>query len=368
MSTRRVSSCAPIGSREPSSLGLQSRLYKMAAIRCSACSGGAFGSCLAGPGASCAGRSTDDDEARIRADQRRLSVHSRLERETHRTTVTAGLLTEDPAISERLGGQDVAVEQPRDIRLSFNAVPEIYDEVRPSYPSAMFDALFEVLPPEPSILEVGPGTGQATKDLLARGASVRAIEIGPEMAAKLRSNLPSDRLRVTVADFEEMDVAPGSADAIFSANAYHWISRRAQTDRPASILRSGGVVAVVDLVQVDSADDAGFFIACQPLYERYGQGHTGPPAPTRDEVDPEIRRALEADARFHSVAVLRYDWNQTYTASEYRRLMLSYSGTQMMNEVDRVGLLDDMEAFIREAFGGRITRPLVVTLTTAVRT
>ncbi len=80
-----------------------------------------------------------------------------------------------------------------------------------------------------------------------------------------------------------------------------------------------------------------------------------------------MRRDLEADDRFHSVAVHHYDWNQTYTASEYRQLMLSYSGTQMMNEPDRTALVDDMEAFIRDRFGGTVTRPLVATLTTAVR-
>ena len=84
--------------------------------------------------------------------------------------------------------------RPDDIRLSFNEAAEIYDRVRPSYPADLFDALFQMLPSEPEIVEVGPGTGQATKDLLARGASVHAIEIGPAMAAKLRSNLPSDRL------------------------------------------------------------------------------------------------------------------------------------------------------------------------------
>ena len=162
-----------------------------------------------------------------------------------------------------------------DIRRSFDGVAEIYDEVRPSYPASLFDDLFNLLPVEPRIVEVGPGTGQATKDLLARGASVHAIEIGPAMAAKLRSNLPSDRLGIGVGDFETMDVEPG-ADAVFSATAYHWISASSQTDRPAAILRLGGVVAIVDLVQVDSRDDLGFFASAQPIYERYGQGHTGP--------------------------------------------------------------------------------------------
>jgi hypothetical protein len=78
-----------------------------------------------------------------------------------------------------------------------------------------------------------------------------------------------------------------------------------------------------------------------------------------------IRAVLEADRRFDSVAVRRYDWNQTYSASDYRNLTLSYSGSQMMDEYDRMGLLDDVESLIRNDFGGMVTRPLVVTLTTA---
>jgi SAM-dependent methyltransferase len=254
---------------------------------------------------------------------------------------------------------------PDDIRFSFNEAAQIYDRVRPSYPAEMFDALWQMLPSRPEIVEVGPGTGQATKDLLARGASVLAIEIGPAMAAKLHSNLPSDRLDVIVGDFEVVDVVEGAFDAVFSATAYHWISREAQTERPAAILRPGGILAIVDLMQVDSPDDSGFFAATQPIYERYGQGHVGPPAPTREGADPAIRAALEADRRFTSVTVQRYDWNQTYGASDYRGLMLSYSGTQMMDESDRVSLLDDIEVLVRNDFGGVVTRPLVVTLTTA---
>ena len=257
---------------------------------------------------------------------------------------------------------------PDDIRLSFNETAEVYDRVRPAYPADVFDALFQMLPSQPEIVEVGPGTGQATKDLLGRGASVVAIEIGPAMAAKLRSNLPSERLRVRVGDFEAIEMVAGEADAVFSATAYHWISEEAQTDRPAAILRPGGLVAIVDVIQVDSPDDAEFFAAAQPIYERYGQGHVGPPAPTRGSVDPAIRAVLDADRRFDSVAVRRYDWDQTYGASDYRDLMLSYSGTQMMTESDRVGLLDEIELFIRNDFGGVITRPLVVTLTTATLT
>lgn len=257
--------------------------------------------------------------------------------------------------------------RPADKRLSFNEVPDVYDEIRPSYPAALFDLLFEMLPTKPSVLEVGPGTGQATRDLLARGASVLAVEIGPATAAKLRRNLSSNRLHVSVGDFEHIELPSSSADALFSSTAYHWISPRAQTDRPATLLRHGGLIAIVDLIQVASAAHHDFFAAAQPIFERYGQGHTGLPAPTREDVDPPIRTVLRDDGRFHSEEARRWDWDQTYRAADYRKLMLSYSGLQMMAPVERSGLLDDIETFIDQEFDGRVTRPLVVTLTTAVR-
>lgn len=75
---------------------------------------------------------------------------------------------------------------------------------------------------------------------------------------------------------------------------------------------------------------------------------------------------MATDSRFDRIAVNRYDWNQIYTSADYRKLMLSYSGTQMMAELDRVGLLDEIESLVIGDFGGEISRPLVVTLTTGV--
>src|SRR5215813_1351451 len=132
-------------------------------------------------------------------------------------------------------------------RSSFDGAAEIYHGIRPNYPPPMFQDLFRLLPSHPAILEVGPGTGQATRDLLRRGATVHAIEIGPAMAARLRANLPSDQLHVTIGDFERIGVADRSMDAVFSATAFHWITPAAQLERPATILKPGGVMAIADL-------------------------------------------------------------------------------------------------------------------------
>lgn len=246
-------------------------------------------------------------------------------------------------------------------------MPDVYDRIRPRYPHALFDDLFALLPTRPHILEVGPGTGQATRDLLSRGATVHAIEIGPAMAEKLRQVLPTRDLTVSVGNFERVPIEKSTYDCVLSATAYHWIEPNAQLNRPADLLKRAGLIAIIDLVQVDSPNDRGFFSAAQPIYERYGEGHSGPALRSRHDVDPPIRGALADDDRYADVCVRCYDWDQTYTAAQYRQLMLSYSPTQMMEPALRQGLLDDMEAFIREHFDDRVTRPLVVALTTATQ-
>ncbi len=254
-----------------------------------------------------------------------------------------------------------------DPRRTFDGVAETYHASRPGYPPALFDDLLAALPSDPLILEVGPGTGQATRDLLARGARVHAVELGPALAAVLRRELPSERLSIEVGDFERVPSDEAAFDAVFSASAYHWIDTELQRDRPAQLLVPGGMLVVVGIVQVDTPEDRGFFAAAQPIYLRHGLPHEGPPAPSRADVDPELRAALAVDPRFGDVRVHRYDWDHTYTAAAFRRLQETQSGTQLLPPDARESLLDELEAFARDEFDDQVTRPLVATLTLARR-
>src|SRR6266536_1321616 len=78
-----------------------------------------------------------------------------------------------------------------DLRQVFNEVPELYDRVRPTYPDGLFADLVAItgMDRRSPVLEVGCGTGQATRSLAALGCSVTAIEPGAGMAALARQRL-----------------------------------------------------------------------------------------------------------------------------------------------------------------------------------
>lgn len=253
-----------------------------------------------------------------------------------------------------------------DIRLTFDGVAALYERARPTYPSALFHLLFAQLPTQPHIVEMGPGTGQATEHLLARGARVTAVEMGPTLAATLaRKHRDHDALTVVNATFEEADLAPGSFDAVFAATAYHWVGVDSRVERPLELLARGGVLAVLDLMHVDSSTDAGYFAAVQSIYDRHQAAQRPRPPRTYADVVPPIADQLRASGRFESIVVHRHRWDQAYTSAEYRDLLMTYSGTLMKPEPERSEMVNALIEVADKQFDGRVTRPLCATLTVA---
>ena len=108
---------------------------------------------------------------------------------------------------------------------SFGADPAGYHAVRPPYPERVYTLLEERcgLVPGARTLEIGPGTGLATRELLARGASpLVAVEPDERLAAFLGESLGA-AVDLRAARFEDAPLEPGSFDLAVCATAFHWI-------------------------------------------------------------------------------------------------------------------------------------------------
>ena len=252
-------------------------------------------------------------------------------------------------------------------REGFDGVAHLYDRIRPTYPKALFDELFSRLPERPDVIEVGPGTGQATGSLLEHGARVTAVELGANMAERLRQNFASNRLEILVATFEDVVLAQHAFDAVVSATAYHWVDESARLVKPAELLRPGGWLAIIDTVHVAAASDGGFFERSQRVYAKYEESSENHQPPSPDEVTGFLGAELNGSSLFHPLLIFRYRWDQTCSAEGYAKLLRTYSSTQAMSEPDREAFIADMTQLVLDEFDGHVTRPLVFALTMAQR-
>ncbi|MGW2842293.1 class I SAM-dependent methyltransferase [Streptomyces sp. NPDC001493] len=129
--------------------------------------------------------------------------------------------------------------------LSFSGAAALYAAARPGYPPEVFAVLEEVTGRALSTLgavDVGAGTGIATRELVRRGARVTAVEPGAGMAAELRRSLPE--VPVVRGDGNRLPFADGSADLVTYAQSWHWTDQARSWPEAVRVLRPGGVLAL----------------------------------------------------------------------------------------------------------------------------
>ena len=123
----------------------------------------------------------------------------------------------------------------------FDQEAERYDRCRPSYPDALIEELLGLERAGLEILDVGCGTGIASRQMAARGAKVLGVELAPRMAAIARSH----GIEVELGAFEGWDAAGRTFDRVTSAQAWHWLDLPLATSKAASLLRPGGRLCLI---------------------------------------------------------------------------------------------------------------------------
>ena len=160
----------------------------------------------------------------------------------------------------------------------FNEVPELYDRVRPGYPDELFADLAAItgVGEGSSVLEVGCGTGQATRSLAALGCSVTAVEAGAEMAALARRRVAAFReVGVETSTFEEWDDRGRRFDALVAASSWHWVDPSVGRRRAHDVLRPGGWLALIGNVVVRRPGEPKVYAETADLHERFSPGNPG---------------------------------------------------------------------------------------------
>jgi len=142
------------------------------------------------------------------------------------------------------GRERLGLQQWRVRANSFGPAAELYDRVRPSYPSEAIEwALSPLGAGAWRVMDVGAGTGIMTRQLVALGHEVIAVEPDEQMRARLaQTTLVATPLAGRA---EAIPLPDASVDGAVAAQAYHWFDRDRAHEELARVIRPGGVFAAV---------------------------------------------------------------------------------------------------------------------------
>jgi SAM-dependent methyltransferase len=127
-------------------------------------------------------------------------------------------------------------------RCSFDAVAEIYERTRPTYADAALAWVAQRLPLK-RVLDLGAGTGKLTRQLVALGADVVAVEPGAAMRALLERLVPE--AEALAGSAESIPLPDASVDVVTVAQAFHWFRADEALAEMHRVLRPGGGCALI---------------------------------------------------------------------------------------------------------------------------
>lgn len=243
---------------------------------------------------------------------------------------------------------------------TFDEVADLYDQARPDHPEQLFDDLFalaEISPEKSRILEIGCGTGQASRPLARRGCRVVCLEPGPNLVRIARRNM-AEFPRVTIVNsrFEDFDEAGPPFDMVLAVTSWHWIDPQVRYKKAASVLRPGGVLAFTWGAHAFPTGFDSFFTEIQKAYEAIGQSWEGSwPPPPPDEV-PDQHEEIESSGYFEDIRTARHVFITDFTAEQHVALMSTASDHRLMDSTKREYLFSEMRRLHATRPGGIVRK------------
>lgn len=221
---------------------------------------------------------------------------------------------------------------------AFGGFAAVYARWRPGYPQSVFDALLAALKgPRDHAIDLGAGSGQATKDLAMFFNRVTAVEPDAQMSARFSA---PQNVEVVNHSAEDVTFAADSADAVIAATSFHWMKQKEVAANAFQWLRPGGVFFPFRFGAFQATG------AAKPVLER----HAALWEPYKDRrltANIEYQKPILATGLFHSVVSFSDEVSASLTVEEAAGLFgttsfaSAYAQAAYANHDDYVRLLAD---------------------------
>jgi SAM-dependent methyltransferase len=244
---------------------------------------------------------------------------------------------------------------------SFDTVAGLYDQYRPEYPPELVESVIALsgLPGGGRILEVGSGTGKATRLFARRGYVIHCIEPGRNLAAVAARNLQAyPAVTFENTRFEDRQGQPAGYDLVMSAQAFHWVPREIGYRKASEALKPGGALALFWNMSTGFKGkiEADLDNIYHEIVPELGSQQSACEATIQERLDQ-----INESACFGPVTIRRFPWSQSYRTGEYLGLINTYSDHLRLPERTRQCLFEGIAAAI-DAQGGSVEREYIVVL------
>jgi SAM-dependent methyltransferase len=230
-------------------------------------------------------------------------------------------------------------------RQLFDHVAEAYDAARPDYPGELFDTLESALGQpllRARVLDVGAGTGIATRALAGRGADVVAVDPGPGVLSVLRSRSTS-RVHPVLGDGNALPLRDGHFDLVTYAQSFHWTRPECSLPEAARVLHDRGVLALW----------WNFLDTDEQWYDEWSDlaGLLSGGAYERAQADVEYAAPARASGLFQWVSTVDLPWRRSVRIDDFVTDMSSHSYVSAMAAAEQGRLFDGLRAGLRRDQG-----------------
>lgn len=237
-------------------------------------------------------------------------------------------------------------------RAVFGTDVQGYERGRLGYPRALYELVLDpVAGRDATIVEIGPGTGLATVELLAADpVRLFAVEPDPALADHLRHRFAGTVVEVVESDFVSAPI-DHPVDLVTSAASFHWLEPDIALARIRQLLRPEGRVALWWNVYRQSGIGDPLADAITPLLDGIELPPSEGPA-GHYSLDAALHRAtLERAGLVYEIEEV-FRRERTLTTAETVMLYASYSFVRALSDARRERLLDAIAMIVERDFAG----------------
>ena len=164
-----------------------------------------------------------------------------------------------------------------EFRKIFDTIPEQFDKYRPRYSEELFNYLIDYakIAPGKKVLEIGPGTGQATEPVLKTDCEYHAIELGENLYEMMKKKFSSYlNFNIVNDDFITHDFGNQKFDMIYSAATIQWIPEDIAFSKTFELLAPGGTLAMMITSADYKSSNEELYNNIQKIYDIYFKPET----------------------------------------------------------------------------------------------